>query len=131
MSRLSLPQQNYIETIYALCLEHEHAHTKAIADKLDVKMASVTEAMLSLATQGLVNYHPRQPVTLTQSGMNVADKLHKRHRILADFFVLIGCNPESAEKTACKVEHNIDDDITILIEKLNKKLATDEKITCN
>ena len=122
MSSLSLPQQNYIETIYELCMEHEHAHTKAIAEKLNVKMASVSEAMLSLASQGLVDYNPRQPVTLTAEGRKVAEKLHKRHKILASFFSLIGCNAETSEKTACKVEHSIDDDVTKLIEKLNKKL---------
>jgi len=125
MSSLSLPQQNYIETIHELCLVHEHAHTKAIAEKLNVRMASVTEAMLSLSAQGLVNYHARQPVTLTKEGMKVAEKLHRRHQILADFFSLIGCNSSSAEETACNVEHNIDDEVTELIEKLNKKLTAE------
>lgn len=122
MSSLSLPQQNYIETIYELCLEHDHAHTKAIAEKLNVKMASVTEAMLNLADQGLVNYHARQPVTLTEEGMKFANKLHKRHKILADFFSAIGCDSALAEKTACRVEHSIDDEVSDLIEKLNQKL---------
>lgn len=123
MNSLSLPQQNYIETIYELCLVHEHAHTKAIAEKLNVRMASVTEAMLSLSAQRLVNYHARQPVTLTREGMKVAKRLHRRHQILADFFSLIGCSSKTAENTACKVEHNIDDKVTSLIEKLNKKLT--------
>ena len=123
MSSLSLPQQNYIETIHELCLIHKHAHTKAIAEKLNVKMASVTEAMLSLSAQNLVNYHIRQPVTLTEEGMEVAAKLHKRHKILADFFTLIGCDLIKAEETACRVEHIIDNDVTNLIEKLNKKLT--------
>ena len=122
MSSLSLPQQNYIETIYSLCMAHEHAHTKAIADKLNVRMASVTEAMLSLSAQGLVNYNARQPVTLTEKGMTVAVKLQKRHQILASFFSLIGCEKDTAEKTACRVEHSIDDEVTVLIDKLNKKL---------
>lgn len=126
MSSLSLPQQNYIETIHELCLEHDHAHTKAIADKLDVRMASVTEALLSLASQGLINYHARQPVTLTDAGKKVAGKLHKRHQILADFFSLIGCSPNLAETTACRVEHSIDDEVAGLIEKINRKLQSTE-----
>ena len=123
MNPLSLPQQNYIETIHELCLAHEHAHTKAIAEKLNVKMASVTEAMLGLAAQKLVKYNPRQPVMLTAKGIKVAEKLHTRHKILASFFSLIGCEEGVAEKTACRVEHSIDDDVTKLIEKLNKKLS--------
>ena len=123
MISLSLTQQNYIETIHELCLTHKHAHTKAIAEKLNVQMASVTEAMLNLSTQGLVNYHARQPVTLTEKGINVAEKLYAKHKILADFFTLIGCDSTQAEKTACRGEHIIDDDVMKLIEKLNKKLT--------
>ena len=122
MSNLSLPQQNYIETVYELCLEHKHAHTKAIAEKLNVTMASVTEAVLALSNQGLVEYNPRQPVTLTDAGTKVARELHKKHRILADFFILIGCDKKKAEETACQVEHSIGNDVTAKIEKLNTKL---------
>ena len=125
MSSLSLPLQNYIETIHELCLIHEHAHTKAIAEKLNVKMASVTEAVLSLSAQGLVHYNTRQPVTLTEEGKKLAERLHHRHKVLANFFSLIGCENETAETTACKVEHNIDDEVTSLIEKLNKKLTAE------
>jgi len=104
--------QCYIEVVHELCLEHQHAHTKSIAEKMKVKMSSVTEAITSLAAAGLVNYNSRKPVTLTTSGLKMAQQLSLRHKILAEFFNTIGCTRELAEKTACNVEHIIDDSIT-------------------
>ena len=117
MLSLSLIQQNYVETIHHLCEVHGHAHTKAIADALNIRMASATEAVQSLSLAGYVNYSKRQAITLTDIGNEVAVELKKRHDILAQFFVEIGCTLDVAEETACKVEHHIDSDIAQLIEK--------------
>ncbi len=109
---LTLNQQNYIETIYSLCLAHEHAHVKAIAQKLRIKMASVTEAMQTLASMGLVNYTVRSTITLTQAGEEIARELHGRHEVLAAFFhEILGCAPDKANSIACKVEHVIDPEL--------------------
>lgn len=109
---LTLNQQNYIETIYSLCLLHGHAHVKAIADKLKFKMASVTEAMQGLTSLGVVNYSVRQTITLTPSGEEIAQELNKRHEVLAEFYhEILGCPIESANSNACRVEHVIDPEL--------------------
>ena len=115
--------ESYIEVVYDLCLEHKHAHTKSIAEKMNVKMSSAAEAISNLSSAGLVNYSIRKPVTLTEKGKRIAEHLQKKHRILEQFFSAIGCNAELSEKTACKVEHIIDDKVTDLIEKHLKKLC--------
>jgi len=117
MEKLSLVQQNYIETIHHLCEIHGHAHTKAIAGELKIRMASATEVVQHLASAGYLHYNKRQAITLTSKGNTIAKELKRRHQILADFFRLIGCDSKVAEKAACKVEHNIDSDIAELIEK--------------
>lgn len=107
---LSLNQQAYIETIHALCRNHGHAHTKSIAAKLKIRMASVTEAMRGLATRGLVNYEVRKSITLTAEGEKIAIELEKRHATLADFFHnILGCSHDRSETIACQVEHIIDE----------------------
>jgi len=109
--------ENYIEVVYELCLDHKHAHTKSIAERLNVKMSSVTEAISNLSSVGLVNYSTRKPVTLTEKGILIAKNLQKKHEILEEFFFKIGCDLELSKKTACRVEHIIDDKVTNLIEK--------------
>ena len=120
MNTLSLIQQNYIEAIYHLCNIHGHAHTKAIAEELNIRMASATEVIQTLSLAGYVNYSKRQAITLTDTGTKLAIELERRHGILAAFFKEIGCSVDVAEKTACKVEHHIDSETALLIEKYMK-----------
>lgn len=108
---LTLNQQIYIETVYSLCNSHQHAHIKAIAEKLGVKMASATEAVRNLAEKGIFNYQARKNITLTEKGLVIAEQLEKCHKKLAGFFHdILGCAPARAEKLACEIEHVIDED---------------------
>ena len=114
VSELSLHQQKYIETIYELCQEHEHehAHSKSIAERLNIKMPSVTEALRTLSSLGMINYQVRKAITLTVKGGVVARILDCRHKNLAEFFVdILGCDPERANNFACDIEHVIDCDL--------------------
>jgi len=109
VAKLSLPQQNYIETIYELCEEHGHAHSKSIAERLNIKMPSVTEALRTLSSLGLINYEVRKAITLTEKGNHIAFMLDCRHTTLASFFrEILGCTPERSNEFACSIEHVID-----------------------
>ena len=109
--RLTLNQERYIETIYDLCEDHGHAHTKAIADALNIRMASVTEAIRTLAEKKLVNYEVRKTITLTDLGLEIAQSLSQKHVALAKFFIeVLGCKNKEANEIACKIEHVISDD---------------------
>ncbi|HBC86224.1 MAG TPA: metal-dependent transcriptional regulator [Lentisphaeria bacterium] len=126
---LTLNQQNYIETIYSLCLAHEHAHVKAIAEKLNIKMASVTEAMQGLTSLGLVNYTVRQTITLTPEGEVIALELHRRHAVLAEFYrEILGCNPDKADEIACRVEHDIDPELRERLSEFMRFLKEEIKL---
>ena len=120
---ISLGKQGYIETIHELCGEDgEGVGTKAIADRLGVKMPSVTQSLKRLAEMGLINYSPRKAVTLTGKGESFARELHCRHEILEEFFKKIGCPPGKASEIACLVEHDIDMDIALKIQGISKRL---------
>jgi len=108
---LSLPRQNYLETIFALCEAHGHAHGKMIAERMGVRMPSVSEALRGLAEAGLVHYRQRQAVTLTEKGMAIARELAERHAVLAAFYErILGCTRRRADELACRVEHVVDAD---------------------
>ena len=112
VSELSLHQQKYIETIFELCREHDHAHSKSIAERLNIKMPSVTEALRTLSSLGLINYEVRKAITLTEHGLSVAKMLDCRHHNLANFFVdILGCDVARANHFACDIEHVIDCDL--------------------
>ena len=106
---LSLKQQGYLETIYELTESHCHAHVKAISERLNVKMASVTEAVKGLAALGLIVHEARKNIRITPAGKKIADELQSRHRVFSDFFhEILGCTTDRAENFACRIEHAID-----------------------
>ncbi|QSH40454.1 metal-dependent transcriptional regulator [Lentisphaerota bacterium ZTH] len=109
LEKLSLKQQIYLETIYELSENHGHAHVKNIAERLNNRMPSVTEAMRKLSAIGLINYDVRKNVSLTEKGQRVASELDKRHSVLAEFyFKVLGCSRKKADDVACRVEHVVD-----------------------
>ena len=74
-------------------------------------MASVTEAIRSLAEKKLVNYEVRKTITLTDLGLEIAKSLAQKHHVLAEFFIeVLGCKNKEANDIACKIEHVIGDD---------------------
>jgi DtxR family Mn-dependent transcriptional regulator len=103
--------EDYLEAIAELSAAEGHAHTKEIADKLKVKMPSVTGAMRQLAQMGYIVYNTHYPVTLTEKGKLIAEQVAARHKVLKKFFIdILGMFPEAATEAACHLEHLIDED---------------------
>jgi len=100
-------KEEYIETIHMFERESGKAQTGRIAGHMDVKPPSVTEMLRKLQDEGLVNYEPYLGATLTDKGRKMAGELMARHKVIADFLVIIGVDPENAETDACQIEHHV------------------------
>ena len=109
--KLSASLEDYLEAIAELSETEGHAHTKEIADKLGVKMPSVTEALRQLTETEYIIYRAHQPVQLTAAGKAVANEIVLRHKVLKRFFTeILGLSPAKAADTACHLEHVVDED---------------------
>ena len=108
--QLSESLEDYLEAIAELIAVDGHAHTKEIAEKLDVKMPSVTGALRQLEKLGYIIYNTHYPVVLTADGKAVADEVMRRHRVLKSFFSdVLGLPLDTASDTACRLEHVVDE----------------------
>ena len=108
--KLSESLEDYLETIAHLIEIEGHAHTKKIAESLNVKMPSVTAALKQLASLGYIQYSTHFPVELTMEGKRIADEVIRRHEVLTRFFAgILGLNSQQASETACRMEHVVDD----------------------
>jgi DtxR family Mn-dependent transcriptional regulator len=108
LSELSETMQMYIKTVHDIQGVKGAARVTDIASALDVRKASVTSALRSLSERGLVNYAPYDVVTLTTTGLGIAEELDRRYQALHDFFVtVLGIDPETADKDACSLEHHV------------------------
>ena len=119
--------EDYLEAIADLIDANGHAHSKELADRLQVKMPSVTNALQALAARDLIVYRSHQPVVLTAAGAQTAAVIRKRHQCLCRFFedVLVLSHDE-ADATACKVEHDIDENVLRKLVALTDVLVADE-----
>lgn len=122
---LSASLEDYLETILNIEADKKAARVKDIADRMQVRSASVTGALRTLAERELVNYAPYDIVTLTPTGEAVARKIARRHRALNNFFCDVLCVEEQvAEDCACRMEHMISDSVMERFVSLAELLAT-------
>lgn len=104
--QLSASLEDYIEIIYHIVEENQVARAKNIADRMGVSRASVTEALRTLSSKGLINYAPYEVITMTELGKEVAEDVIFRHTTLKNFFTrILTIDSETAEEAACRVEH--------------------------
>lgn len=109
---VSASLEDYIEAIFHIVAEKRASRAKDIADRLQVKAASVTGALRLLSEKGLINYAPYDLITLTPEGERVAEGVIRRHDTLKDFFIkILLVGTDEAEKSACNMEHALSDTI--------------------
>jgi DtxR family Mn-dependent transcriptional regulator len=109
---LTASLEDYLEAIFFITEEKGAARPKDIADRLNVKAASVTGALKQLAAKELVNYTPYDIVTLTPAGKRIAKSITKKHAALLRFFTdVLDIEKSDVEDFACKMEHVIPDHV--------------------
>ncbi len=104
--KITPSMEDYLEAIFSLGESNETIHVKDIADKLHVRMASVTEALQNLAKHDLVIYTPYKNVVLTKKGVTVGRQVYEKHLLLVLFLEkTLEIPHDIAELDACKMEH--------------------------
>lgn len=122
---LSQSLEDYLEAILYLEERHEAARVKQIADMLQVRMPSVTNALKHLREKSLVNYRKNSSISLTKEGKELAKQVTHRHRTIRTFLKdVLKLGDEDAEETACRIEHVIGNEFTIRLSMLNRFFKT-------
>lgn len=99
----------YLETILRLGENGKEVRSIDIADAMGFSKPSVSRAVGLLKKDGYIIVDNKGYITLTPSGRQTADKIYERHKLLTEFFVMLGVDPETAAKDACRLEHDISD----------------------
>ncbi|MCI7326611.1 metal-dependent transcriptional regulator [Hornefia butyriciproducens] len=102
--------EDYLEAMLMMKEEHGYIRSIDIAGALGVTKPSVSYATRHLRESGHITMDQDGLITLTESGMKIATTIYERHRVLTDFLISIGVNPETARDDACKIEHDISEE---------------------
>lgn len=100
----------YLETIYILSQKSGSVRSIDVGDYMGFSKPSVSRAVGILKKGGYVVMDKDGSLTLTDSGLEVAEKIYERHTLLTDFLIRLGVSNETAAEDACKMEHDISDE---------------------
>ena len=118
--------EDYLELIHNTLKENKEIRAIDIANKFNISRSSVSEALIRLAEDDFIIYEGRKGVKITQKGIEEAEKISRKHKILFSFFTkILNIENTIADKNACKIEHVIDDEI---IKKLENFISYYSKI---
>ena len=97
--------ENYLETIYILGQNENQVRSIDVAHELDYSKPSVSIAMKSLRENGYVEIGGDGYITLTDSGLAIAESMYERHTLISDWLIFLGVDKKTAVNDACKMEH--------------------------
>ena len=114
--------EDYLERILELINSKGYARVVDIAAALQISQASVTNMVQRLGTDGLVKYEKYRGLVLTASGEKLARNIAHRHRLLTDFFQLLGLNKRVIHRDVEGMEHHVSPPTLRAIEALTRHL---------
>lgn len=119
--------EDYLESMLILKEKNGYIRSVDISDFLGVTKPSVSAAMKHLREDGYIEMNRSGFITITEKGLEIADKIYDRHKKLTDFFVALGVSYDVAESDACKIEHDISNETFEAICNHTKKYGKSKK----
>jgi Mn-dependent DtxR family transcriptional regulator len=120
--------EDYLEVIYELVQQKGYATTIDISKCLNVSSPSVTKMMQRLDESRYLDYEKYRGIRLTQHGTDVAQNIHKRHSLLAEFLKMIGVDEDTANRDAEGIEHHLHPETLKKLEEFVKSVKKNPRI---
>ncbi len=99
--------EDYLEAMLMLKEERGYIRSIDVADKLGVTKPSVSYATKRLRENGYITLDPAGMIVLLEPGMEIAQRIYERHKLLTELLIGLGVRPETAREDACKIEHDL------------------------
>lgn len=99
--------EDYLEAMLVMRERHGYIRSVDIAAELNVTKPSVSYATKRLRENGYIIMDKDGHITLTETGLDIAERMYERHRLLTQFFVRLGVPEDVAREDACKIEHDL------------------------
>lgn len=101
--------EDYLEAILMVSERKPEVHAIDVVNELGFSKPSVSIALKKLRESGYITIDENNHLHLTEMGMNVANKIYERHKILTHILEKLGVDSENAENDACRLEHDLSD----------------------
>ena len=108
--RLQESGEMYLESIYVLSKAQGTVRSIDISEYMGYSKPSVSRAVNLLKNGGYITMDKDNLITLTESGLEIAQKIFDRHTLIANLLIRLGVSEKVAAEDACKMEHAISDE---------------------
>ena len=108
--RILKSSEDYLEAMLVMSERHGYIRSIDIAAELGVTKPSVSYAVKRLRENGYITMNRDGLITLTEKGLEIANRIYERHKVLTQTLIFLGVDPKTAREDACKMEHDISDE---------------------
>lgn len=103
--------EEYLEVLYRNGSNKEPVSTTVFSKELGIAPGSVTQMLKKLGELDYVEYVPYKGASLTDKGMEIAQNITRKHRILEKFLKdILKIKKENVHNQACEMEHSLSDE---------------------
>ena len=99
--------EDYLEAMLIIKNKNGEVRSVDVASQLGITKPSVTYTTKRLREKGYITMDKDNYITITESGLKIAEKIYARHNTLTELFVRLGVPEDIASQDACKIEHDI------------------------
>jgi len=100
----------YLETIHVLQKKNGAVRSIDISEHMGYSKPSVSRAVGLLKQGGYILVDKNGYIQLTETGVQVAEKIYERHTVLSRMLIALGVDEKIAAEDACRLEHAISDE---------------------
>ena len=114
--------EDYLEAILKIKEQKGNVRSIDIASELGFSKPSVSIAMKRLRENGYITMDDNNMISLTDTGRRIATRIYTRERELTLFLENLGVDSDTAQKDACKMEHDISEATFLKIVEFNQRI---------
>ena len=114
----------YLEAILEIQKKRGNVRSIDISEYMSYSKPSVSRAVRLLKSGGYIEVDETGYITLTDCGLEVAEKITERHHLLTKMLMDLGVDEDVAVDDACRIEHVISD---VSFEAIKKHLYRETK----
>ena len=118
----------YLETIHVLAKRGGIVRSVDVSEHMGYSKPSVSRAIGLLRQGGFVTVDADGALNLTEAGVEVAEKIYRRHTLLSNFLISLGVDEATATEDACKIEHHLSDASFAALERFIKEKEETENV---
>ena len=102
--------EDYLEAMLMMREKHGYIRSVDVALHLGVTKPSVSYATKRLRESGYISLDPAGMIVLLPPGLEIAERMYERHKLLTELLMGLGVSPDTARRDACEIEHDLSEE---------------------